>query len=57
MLGDAQGCEELRLVREDFGRGVSAIKFAQQTRNGFDDKRIGIADEEAGATSKLRHKP
>ena len=57
MLGDAQRREKSRVMRQNFTRLMAAVKFAQQTGDGPDDKRIRITGEETVASTELRNQP
>ena len=57
MLRDAERREKFRVVRQNLGRRVSAVKFTEQAGDGFDDERIRVAGEEALTAAKFGHKP
>ena len=57
MLGDAERRKKFRVVRQNFRRRVTAVKFAEQAGDGFDHQRIGIAIEETISVAEFRNKP
>ena len=57
VLGDAEGGEEIRGVREDIGGGLAGVEVAEGAGNGFDDEGIGIAVEMALAVLELGNEP
>lgn len=54
---DAKPAQELRVMSEDFVGGFAAVKVAEQTRDGLDDERIGVAAEATSSLAKLRRHP
>ena len=57
VLGDAEGGEEIRGVREDIGGGLAGVEVAEGAGNGFDDEGIGVAGEMALAVFELGNEP
>ena len=57
MLRDAERGEKIGIVSENFRRCVAAVKIAEQTGDGFDDERIGIAVKKTSAIAKICDKP
>lgn len=57
MLRDAKRREKTGIVRQDFRRRVAAVKLAEQTGDGLDDQRIGIAVKQTLTVAKVRDEP
>src|ERR1035441_9879495 len=57
MLGDAERRKKFRVVRQNFRRRVTAVKFAEQAGDGFDHQRIGSATERTMSGAEFRNKP
>lgn len=57
VLGDAEGGEEIRGVREDVGRGLAGVEVAEGAGDGLDDEGIGVAGEMALAGLKPGDEP
>jgi len=57
VLRDAERREKFRIVRENFGGRVAAVKVAEQAGHGFDDLRIRIAMEMTFPGAEFRDEP
>lgn len=57
MLCDSERREKPRIMRQNFRRRMTAIKFTKQAGDGLDHKRIRVANEKTIAGAKLRNEP